>query len=199
MTVQGNTIKETQVGVSLDGSLAAFPAESTGEDNAVYGNAIEKVCDGVFVYRQVDAQVAANVVTEPYRGYRYDAPCDPGGGSVGAVVEGSCNDGIYNNRLFHVETGVEIYDNGQASVPLCGNRTTANYIGRVLEIGHPWPWAESGNWIEDVNYGFVAYAFGGRHEAASGNELVANAVNGAVNARCYFEPGVTEVVGPGQC
>lgn len=193
--ISSNTITSSSWGISLDGSESA---SSIGRANSVYSNTITNTCIGTILYGQVDADVAGNYVANPSTAWK---PTKAGQGcpefseTIGVAILNSCDNGVWSNRLFYVESGVRIFDGGR-SPSACGGRTTANYIGRVLEIGQPWPWPVAGNWIEHPNWGFIASAaswLGDPPSNVSGNEFVGNAIDNYAQGLWYFEPGATEI------
>lgn len=189
--IQGNSITSSSWGISLDGSGSG----AIGRENSVYNNKIAGTCIGVVLYRQVDARIAGNLVEDLYTGWnpsKGSQGCPEFGHTIGAAIENGCDNGVWNNRFFYLQDGVWIYDGGN-SPSSCEYRTTANYIGRVLEIGHPWPWTVSGNWIEHPEYGFKASSYASRPAAVSGNEFAGNAIDNYSIGMWWFEPGTTEI------
>jgi alpha-tubulin suppressor-like RCC1 family protein len=192
VSIHNNTITSSSWGVSLDGSESET---SIGRFNSVESNTINETCVGTILYRQIDDTVAGNWVTNPsttWKPHWQNQGCPEFGATIGLAILNSCDNGAWSNRWFYVENGVWIFDGGR-SPSGCESRTTANYLGRVLEIGQPWPWPVAGNWIEHPLYGFRVTSYHSRPAYVSGNEFVGNAIDNYSLGMWLFESGASEI------
>ena len=186
-----NTIIGSSWGASLDGSFEWYEKEggkevlkrAVGEHNSVYDNTIEDTCVGAILYRQVDASVAGNYFADPETGWTpkgHEQGC-PEFEPTGIAVSNSYDNGIWSNQVWNFNEGVRLFDGGNSPG---GVGTHWNYVGRVLEIGQPWPWPIEGNWINYPVTGLVAKSPDPPNDDY--NEFAGNAVDYAKEA-CYVD------------
>jgi alpha-tubulin suppressor-like RCC1 family protein len=206
--VAHNKVTSASWGFSLDGSEenekhTEFIA--IGEHNTIYDNEAEETCVGTVLFRQVDAGVAGNYYADPYTGWQpskhvgpesvQHAQACPEFAPTGVAVSNSCVNGVWANQVWNYVNGVEVFDGNTAPASQCPNGTTANYFGRVLEVGRPWPWKMEGNWINNPHYGFFAEVRDDSPAHVSGNEFAGNVVDEAsLGGWDWTNPEITEVL-----
>jgi hypothetical protein len=201
--VSHNTVTSASWGVSLDASELNEQEQyiASGEDDAVYDNNIEDTCVGTVLFRQSDTDVAGNYYADPSTGWQAKKIGDHGSQGcpefppTGVAISNSCVNGVWANQVWYYRRGVEVFD-GEAAPSVCGGRTTANYVGRVLEVGKPWPWKIEGNWINSPQYGFFAEIWPGDSPVnVSGNEFAGNVVdNASLGGWDWTNPEISEIL-----
>jgi sugar lactone lactonase YvrE len=189
-----NTVTFSPYGITLDGSFpraAGNTTESVGHENLILYNHVREVCEAIRIYRQQDAWVAHNEITVPGVEWATEPTQMCYGdrsGTKGVYIHSASVNYFWKNIIANFAEAYYIDGASGSTDSPEGKGTIANYIGRVPDYGHEWPWPVEGSYILNALSAFEAV-----NVPANTNEYVGNEEVDTRGPICNFGPGTEQL------